>query len=77
MGGGGLFSVGCVYSEFHLRFLGEKMERRSIAQVTQVSAMEICIFQSFWPVGSTGSPLGRWDCPGRDVDGDKGSQCGP
>lgn len=43
MGGGGLFSVGRVYSEIHLRFLGEKMERRSIAQVTQVSAMEMYI----------------------------------
>lgn len=43
MGGGGLFSVGCVYSEFRLRFLGKIMERRSIAQVTQVSAMEMYI----------------------------------
>lgn len=43
VGGGGLFNVRCVYSESHLRFLSEKIERRSITQETQVSAMEMSI----------------------------------
>lgn len=36
-----------------------------------------CLFKNFWPMGSTGSPLGRWDRPGEMLTETKGVNVDP